>query len=96
MVSIVIEVGKQRNGVTFQLSPWTEMMLASQLTSGVPPSSVFLEFEKTWSLEHVLGTMWSQVVTLLTGLDEAQIRDLGGFQFVDPAEDEVLFESFAA
>ena len=96
MSPIVVEVGKQRNGVTFQLSPWTEVMLASQAAGRFLPSSVFLELDTTWDLERLGESMWSQVVLLLTGLDEAQIKDLGGFKFVDPTEHEILFESLAA
>jgi len=41
--------------------------------------------------------MWTQIVMLLTGLNEDQIREMGGFKFITPAHDhQVVYESLAA
>lgn len=96
MSPIVVQVGKQRDGATFRLTPLTEVMLASRIAGRFPASSVFVSFDSRWDFERLHGSIWSHIVMLLTGFDEAEIKELGGFRFVDPAEHEVVFESLAA
>jgi len=95
---IVVAVGDQGNGATFQLTPETRRMLESRLPGwSRGPSAVFLAAERRWDFKLMRGPMWAQVVMLLTGLTEDQVRDLGGFTFVIPeGDDEVVYESHAA
>jgi hypothetical protein len=94
---IVVAVGKQSNGATFQLTPKTEILLKSRLAGWSPaPNSVFISFDRQWDFERMHDPMWIQVVMLLTRLNEQQIQELGGFTFVDPVDHEVFFESHAA
>jgi len=98
MSPITIDVGKQMNGAAFRLSPESSRMLASQISGWSPASdSIFIWSDKQWDFERMRGPMWTQVVMLLTGLNEDQIRELGGFKFISPADDhQVVYESLAA
>jgi hypothetical protein len=100
MPPIVVDVGKQMNGATFLLDYRTEAMLSAQIPGWAPPSDrVFLGFDKPWDWERIQGPMWTQIVMLLTGLSEKQIRDLGGFVFIMPSgkeDNEIVFEARAA
>ena len=90
MSPIIVEVGKQTNGATFRLSPRTETRIRSQV------SSVFVSFERSWRFECLARPTWTHIVVLLTGFDEEEIRDRGGFRFLIPIDNEVVFESLAA
>ncbi len=101
MSAIVIDVGKQMNGATFRLNPRTETMLAARVPGWSPAApasdSVFLWSDRQWDFERMRGPMWTQIVMLLTGLNEGQIREMGGFKFITPAHDhQVVYESLAA
>jgi hypothetical protein len=94
---IVVAVGKQSNGATFQLTPKAEMMLRSRMPGwSSAPNSVFISFDRPWDFESMRDPMWIQIVMLLTRLNEQQLEELGGFTFVDPVDHEVFFESHAA
>lgn len=95
---IEVAVGNQGNGAAFELTYETRRMLEARIpgwSSGL--SIVFLASKGRWDFGCMQDPMWAQVVMLLTGLREEQIRDLGGFTFVSPEEeDEVIYESHAA
>src|SRR5262245_32191647 len=93
MSAIVVEIGKQMNGATFQLSPQTRVALAEQTGKQLPASSVFVSYDTRSSSETKNGPFWSHIVALLTGMSEAQIRKLGGFSVESPTDNDVLFES---
>ena len=96
MPRIIIEVGKQRDGATFMLSPWTRAMLEERALAALPASSVFLSFDTQKAFGDPNAPWWEPVVFLLTGLNRQQLREFGGFSLVDPVESEVLYESQAA
>ena len=93
MSQIVVEVGKQMDGATFQLSPQTRATLASKTGRQLPASSIFVSYETRKSAEAMQGPLWGHIVALLTGLSEDQIHKMGGFSIVSPTDDEILFES---
>ena len=94
---IEVAVGKQSNGATFQLHPRTRSLLESRFPGWSPvPSSVFVSSSRPWDYERMQDPMWAQIVMLLTRLNEEQIEELGGFKFVSPADDHVVYESHAA
>jgi hypothetical protein len=96
MTQIIVEVGKQRDGATFQLSPRTRVQLRNLVPEGAPAFSVFLTFDTRKAFSDPQAPWWEHVVLLLTGLSAEQLRRLGGFRFVDPADSEVLYEYHAA
>lgn len=93
MSGIVVEIGKQMNGATFQLSPQTRVALAETTGRQLPTSSVFVSYDTKSNFEAMHGPFWSHIVALLTGMSDDQIRRLGGFSVVSPTDNEVLFES---
>jgi len=96
MPQIVIEVGKQSDGATFMLSPWTQVLLEERSLAPLPATAVFLSFDTRKAFEDPHGPWWEPVAFLLTGLTRQQLREFGGFCIVDPVEHEVLYESLAA
>src|SRR5262249_47051225 len=97
---IVIEVGEQGNGTTFQLSPQTRALLQARGLPRPVASSLFVSHEtrrdyERSALHEIYGPLLTQVATFLTGLSEAEVHKLG-FRFVDPADSAVLFELDAA
>jgi hypothetical protein len=95
---IVVAVGKQSNGATFQLTPKTRAVLESRFPGWSPvPSSVFVSSSRPWDFENMHDPMWAQIVMLLTRLNEQQVQELGGFRFVSPGnDDQIVYESHAA
>ncbi len=96
MAQIIVEVGKQQDGATFQLSPRTKLQLRNLVSDGLLASSVFLSFDTRRAFSDPQAPWWEQVVLLLTGLSSEQLDRFGGFRFVDPADSEVLYEYHAA
>lgn len=91
---IEVAAGDQGNGAVFRLPPWTRIMLEERIPGwSRGPAGVFLEAERRWNFSLMRDPMWAQVVMLLTGLNEQQIQELGGFIFVIPISRAVLFES---
>jgi hypothetical protein len=93
MPKITVDVGKQMDGATFRLSPKTRAFLSSRFKNLPPPSSVFVSYENASDFEHYHGPLWEHLVMILTGLDENQINELGGFEFAEPVGGKVWFES---
>ena len=95
MSKIVVEVGKQMDGATFRLSPKTRAFLSSRVPSPPPASSIFVSYETATDFKHYHGPLWKHVAMILTGLSESELQELGGFEFVTPTDNKVLFESTA-
>ena len=93
MSTIIVEIGKQMDGATFQLSPQTRTALATQTGRQLLTSSIFVSYDTKRDFEAMHGPFWSHIVALLTGMSEDQIRKMGGFSVVSPTDDQVLFES---
>ena len=94
---IEVYVVDQGNGAVFQLTYEARKILDERLPGwSRGPRGVFLEAERRWNFSLMRDPMWAQVVMLLTGLNEQQIQELGGFIFVTPVSRAVLFESHAA
>lgn len=93
MPRIIVEVGKQMDGATFRLSPKARAFLRSRIDDLPSRSSIFVADETGSIFEHYHGPMWEQLVMILTGLNEEQLSELGGFEFVTAIDGKVLFES---
>lgn len=96
MPQIIVNVGRQMQGITFQLDPHTRAMLAARNPAARPVSSVFVAFDTRQAFEQHQGPRWALIVMLLTGLNAKEIAELGGFRLVDPVAEETLFQSKAA
>jgi hypothetical protein len=93
MSQIVVEVGKQIDGATFQLSPQTRASLASATGKQLPAASIFVSYGTRRNFDTAHGPLWSHIVALLTGLSDVQIHRMGGFSIVSPTDNEILYES---
>ncbi len=100
MSTITIEVGFQRGGCTFGLSPRTALMLRERFpTLEQSPSQIYLGFDSEAAyarLFEVSSGWWKQVAFMLTGLSPEQLAE--GFEqvtFVNPVKHETLFSAAA-
>ena len=55
-------------------------------------SRVYVSYEQGKEPEELVGAMSQEIVTLLTGLEEQTITELGGFAFRNPVTGEELFK----
>ena len=93
---IVVAVGKQSNGAVFQLTSGTEALLEAHVSDWSPiPNSVLISHDRPWDFGCMDDPMWTQIVMLLTRLNEQKIEELGGFTFLDPVSKETFKESRA-
>ncbi len=94
-MEIVVEVGEQSNGATFSLSPRTRAFFRARGHSLPGASSLFVSNDTRKAFEQIYGPMSPQIVSILTGLPEDEIRR-SGYSFVDPATEHILLEFSAA
>jgi hypothetical protein len=94
-MEIVVEVGEQMNGATFSLSPKTRAYFRSSGYSLPGVSNLFVSNDTRKAFEQMYGPMAPQIVSILTGLPEAEILR-SGYSFVDPTTEHVLFGFSAA
>ena len=93
MDKIIIEVGVQLYGYTFRISPRTRAKLERESPNLPPPTSLFVGFDTRSDFEKIHGSMWQQIVSILTGLSEDKLKKLGGYDFVDPLTNQVIHRS---
>jgi hypothetical protein len=84
---IVIYVGRQATGATYELEPLSRRRLSQAFPQTRRTPKVFLGYEKEQDFEQVHGPLWPQVATILTGLSLDQLDKLGGARLYDPAEE---------
>jgi hypothetical protein len=90
MSPIVINIGRQSDGCTYQLHPRSALAIRTKFPAAQPVPSVFVGYETRADFERLHGPMWRQVAMMLTGLTWRQIHAMGGVQLYDPvAEREV-------
>ena len=89
---VEIDVGRQRDGWTFQLSPKAKQILRGKVPEPVLKTSVFVGYDTKSDFEFFHGPVWEHVAMLLTRLSPDQLAQLGGYFFVDRSgNDEILF-----
>ncbi len=87
---LVIWVGRQLEGCTYELEPHTRRWLAQKFPRVTPARSVSVAFDTKVQAERMFGPLSDQMVLVLTGLDRAQVDELGGYVIVDPVSDKLL------
>lgn len=93
-MTVRIRVGRQENGVTYELAPKSRAVLQDQFSSEIPPaSSVFVSHETKTNFETLHGPVWKHVVGILTGLSPEQIEEIDEVIFEDPKTSTTLFSS---
>jgi hypothetical protein len=91
---IVILVGRQSDGNTYELHPNSLKLLRKKFPRIKMKPSVFVGRETQADYEENAGnSMYDQVVTLLTGLDVTRVLDsFGGYRVVDPVSNLTLWQ----
>ena len=84
MSTIVINIGRQSDGCTYQLNPRSRVEIQSQFPGVHPAPTVFVGYESQSDFEQIHGPMWKQVAMMLTGLSWEQIEEMGGASLYDP------------
>ena len=85
MDPLVIQIGRQRDGCTYQLHPTSLIQIKKTFPNAQPAPRVFVGYEPQSDFETIHGPFWKQIATILTGLSWDQIRTLGGIKIYDPA-----------
>jgi hypothetical protein len=89
---VEIDVGRQRDGWTFWLSPRAKQLLRGKVPEPVLDTSVFVGYDTKNDFEFFHGPVFEHVALLLTRLSRDQLAQLGGYFFVDRSgNDEILF-----
>ena len=89
---LVVSVGRQGDGYAFELEPRSRARVREQAAQLAPAGQVFISFDTKADFESAHGPMWKQVVLMLTGMREQDLRELGGARFVDPVAGTQLAE----
>jgi hypothetical protein len=89
---IVIYRSVNRDGETFALEPRSQKRIRDAFREAARlRSRLFLAHETRADHEHVLGSIVSQVIVLLTGISEERLRaEVGAVTFRDPVTDRDL------
>ena len=100
MDKITIEVGFQRGGCAFGLSPKTILMLRQRFPSlTLSPSQIYLGFDSEAAYDKLYDASsgwWRQVSFMLTGLTPEELSEqFDEIEFVNPVKRETLFSSAA-
>lgn len=91
---IVVYQSTDREGSTFSLSPAARRRLEARFGEKLHASPrIFVAHPVRDNLERLHGSLAKQLVMLLTGLDDADLAQLGGIgeiEFRDPVTDQPL------
>jgi hypothetical protein len=88
---LIVHVGRQDRGATFALSPETRLWLRKVRPDATLPRQVHVALDATGAFQDAYGPLWLHVVQMLSGLDEAAIRALGGARAIDPVTDREIW-----
>ena len=79
---IQINMGIQGDGTTFRLAPGTKEQIQREFPNAEPAGSVYVSYDTDQNAQQHHGSMWKQLILLLTSLTREQIELLGGARFV--------------
>ena len=77
---------RTRDGITFRLHPSSLERVMRHFPRSRPAPDVYWATQTQQDYERQHGPIWGQVVTLLTGLAEEQLDQLGGYRIYEPGE----------
>jgi hypothetical protein len=92
-MKITIQVGQQIDGYTFRLQPKSRQWIIQNFSEVHPVASVFISFDNRKNFEEVHGSIWHQIITLLTGLSIEKIREIGGFSIIESKTGKEIYSS---
>ncbi len=93
MSGFLISVGHQGESATFQLHPKTRVLMRERFPKAHPVVSVYLSYQDYQDLGKLPSATLEHVAQLLTSLSTAEIRQLGGFEVVEPRTGRLIYRS---
>jgi hypothetical protein len=84
MSPIIINIGRQSDGCTYQLHPRSRAEIKARFPSVHPVPTIFVGYDTQGDFETLHGPMWKQIAMMLTGLTWEQIEEVGGATIYDP------------
>ena len=88
---VVIYQSADREGSTFALSPDSKRALEARFRSSLRPAPrVFIAHGTDHDFQRIHGSLSRHLLILLTGLEEAQLQEIGDVQFQDPVTERRL------
>jgi hypothetical protein len=84
MSSIVINIGRQSDGCTYQLHPRSRADIKKRFPGAHLVPTLFVGSDTQADCETFHGTMWKQIAMMLTGLTWEQLEESGGISMYDP------------
>ena len=94
--SIIIHFGVQREGFTFRLHPLSLQKVEQLYPSRTRLMSIYIGYDLNRNrpdIHQVEQAIWDHVATMLTGLSNEEIHQLGGFVGVNALAKEEVFSS---
>ena len=85
---IVILVGLQRDGTTYQLHPGSRRLLDAEFPASPKVPTVFVGYSSKEQFESLHGPLWKQIAEMLTGVPSDQLP--GGLVIRDPVDGREL------
>jgi hypothetical protein len=84
MSSIVINIGRQSDGCTYQIHPRSRADIKRRFPAAHLVPTLFVGSDPQADFETFHGTMWKQIAMMLTGLTWEQLEESGGVSMYDP------------
>lgn len=91
LAPLVVAVSDDRSGTTFSLALAARRALEGRYHVH-PSPRLFVGHETRSEFENVHGPMLRQILLILTGLSEQQLRELGRAEFREAVSERVLAE----
>jgi hypothetical protein len=79
-----VVVNRQGDGYTYGMRPTTYSLIRKRFPKSKPVTNVFIATNTSGDIEANQGSIFDQVVKILTGLTDEQIEEFGGSTIYDP------------
>lgn len=90
MSGLLINIGRQSDGCTYQLNPRSRAEIRARFPGAEPVPSIFVGYDTQADFEKLHGRMWKQLAVMLTGLAWEEIEEMGGVSLYDPMASAVM------
>jgi hypothetical protein len=96
LTPVVILMRRHSLGAEFSLHPHSRTMIQRRFPEAKLVSSLSIELATMQDFEHQHGPRWRQIAMVLTGLNEEQLSQLGGYRIIDLLRDNAIAEDALA
>ena len=91
MAQVLVGVGKQMQGYTFRLQPRSRRWIVDKFQNTPCFESVFISVDTKGDSFTVHPNIMNQVFTLLTGLDQEELKTLDGLAVFDARKNSNIY-----